>query len=210
MGLIFNAILKIPMQFFILLLGVLLFVFYLFYSPPIHFNTNILDSFKSSNKNITKVYEDKHANLFNERKVLLNDYLKTDDEKTKTDLSNKIKDKSIEITNQKLELENLIISSGYKIKNPESDYVFISFILDFLPIGLVGFLIAVIFSAAMSATSAEITALSSITTIDIYKRLINRNLEEVDYINYSKLFSLHWGVISIIFDLTLITSENII
>ena len=72
------------------------------------------------------------------------------------------------------------------------------------------FLIAVIFSAAMSSTSAEITALSSITTIDIYKRLINRNLEEVDYINYSKLFSLLWGVISIIFALTLITSENLI
>jgi len=210
MGLIFNAILKIPMQFFILMLGVLLFVFYLFYSPPIHFNKNIIDSFKSSNQSVIKKHEDKHKLLFNERKVLLSDYIKSEDEIFRNELIKKIKKKSNEMNNHKIELENLILSSGYKIKNQESDYVFISFILEFLPVGLIGFLIAVIFSAAMSSTSAEITALSSITTIDIYKRLINENLKEINYINSSKLFSLLWGMISILFALSLITSENLI
>ena len=148
--------------------------------------------------------------LFNQRKILLNDYINSDHEMVRNELIKKIKKKSNEMDNHKMELENLILSSGYKIKNPESDYVFISFILDFLPVGLIGFLIAVIFSAAMSSTSAEITALSSITTIDIYKRLINENLKEVNYINLSKLFSLLWGMISILFALTLITSENLI
>ena len=103
-----------------------------------------------------------------------------------------------------------MVSSGNKLKNSESDYVFISFILDYLPVGFVGLVIAVILSAAMSSTSAEITALSSISTIDFYKRLINSDAKEVDYIKYSKLFSLLWGFLSITFALLLITSENLI
>ena len=103
-----------------------------------------------------------------------------------------------------------MVSSGNKLKNSESDYVFISFILNYLPVGFVGLLIAVILSAAMSSTSAEITALSSISTIDFYKRLINSDAKEVDYIKYSKLFTLLWGFLSITFALLLITSENLI
>ncbi len=101
--------------------------------------------------------------------------------------------KSHKLDQKKKELETLMVSSGNKLKNSESDYVFISFILDYLPVGFVGLLIAVILSAAMSSTSAEITALSSISTIDFYKRLINSDAKEVHYIKYSKLFTLLWG-----------------
>ena len=121
-----------------------------------------------------------------------------------------ILEKSQQLDDQKNELEKLMVSSGGKLKNSESDYVFISFILDYLPVGFIGLLLAVIFSAAMSSTSAEITALSSISTIDFYKRLINNNSKEIQYIKYSKLFTLFWGLLSIIFALTLVTSENLI
>ena len=210
MGLIFNAILKIPMQFFILLLGVLLFVFYLFYTPPIHFNKNILDQYRTSNSETLTSFELSYDELYKERKDLINNFLENDDEFTKEKLSIKILEKSHKLDQKKKELEILMLSSGNKLKNSESDYVFISFILDYLPVGFVGLLIAVIFSAAMSSTSAEITALSSISTIDFYKRLINSDAKEVDYIKYSKLFTLLWGFLSITFALLLITSENLI
>ncbi len=210
MGLIFNAILKIPMQFFILLLGVLLFVFYLFYTPPIHFNKNILDQYRTSNSETLTSFELSYDELYKERKALINNFLENDDEFTKEKLSIKILEKSHKLDQKKKELETLMVSSGNKLKNSESDYVFISFILDYLPVGFVGLLIAVILSAAMSSTSAEITALSSISTIDFYKRLINSDAKEVDYIKYSKLFTLLWGFLSITFALLLITSENLI
>jgi len=210
MGLVFNAILKIPMQFFILLLGVLLFVFYLFYTPPIHFNKNVLEQFRSSNTETLNSFELSHEKLYNERKDLINDFLENDDELIKEKLSVIILEKSQQLDDQKNELEKLMVSSGSKLKNSESDYVFISFILDYLPVGFIGLLLAVIFSAAMSSTSAEITALSSISTIDFYKRLINNNSKEIQYIKYSKLFTLFWGLLSIIFALTLVTSENLI
>ena len=210
MGLVFNAILKIPMQFFILLLGVLLFVFYLFYTPPIHFNKNVLEQFRSSNTETLNSFELSHEKLYNERKDLINDFLENDDELIKEKLSVIILEKSQQLDDQKNELEKLMVSSGGKLKNSESDYVFISFILDYLPVGFIGLLLAVIFSAAMSSTSAEITALSSISTIDFYKRLINNNSKEIQYIKYSKLFTLFWGLLSIIFALTLVTSENLI
>ena len=210
MGLIFNAILKIPMQFFILLLGVLLFVFYLFYTPPIHFNKNILDQYRTSNSETLTSFESSYDELYKERKDLINNFLENDDEFTKEKLSIEILEKSQKLDQMKKELETLMVSSGNKLKNSESDYVFISFILDYLPVGFVGLLIAVILSAAMSSTSAEITALSSISTIDFYKRLINSDAKEVDYIKYSKLFTLLWGLLSITFALLLITSENLI
>ena len=210
MGLIFNAILKIPMQFFILLLGVLLFVFYLFYTPPIHFNKNILDQYRTSNSETLTSFELSYDELYKERKDLINNFLENDDEFTKEKLSIEILEKSHKLDQKKKELETLMVSSGNKLKNSESDYVFISFILDYLPVGFVGLLIAVILSAAMSSTSAEITALSSISTIDFYKRLINSDAKEVDYIKYSKLFTLLWGFLSITFALLLITSENLI
>ena len=210
MGLIFNAILKIPMQFFILLLGVLLFVFYLFYTPPIHFNKNILDQYRTSNSETLTSFELSYDVLYNERKDLINNFLENDDEFTKEKLSITILEKSHKLDQKKNELESLMVSSGNKLKNSESDYVFISFILDYLPVGFVGLLIAVILSAAMSSTSAEITALSSISTIDFYKRLINKDANEIVYIKYSKLFTLLWGFLSITFALFLITSENLI
>ena len=210
MGLIFNAILKIPMQFFILLLGVLLFVFYLFYTPPIHFNKNILDQYRTSNSETLTSFESSYDELYKERKDLINNFLENDDEFTKEKLTIEILEKSQKLDQKKKELETLMVSSGNKLKNSESDYVFISFILDYLPVGFVGLLIAVILSAAMSSTSAEITALSSISTIDFYKRLINSDAKEVDYIKYSKLFTLLWGFLSITFALLLITSENLI
>jgi len=210
MGLIFNAILKIPMQFFILLLGVLLFVFYQFNMPPIHFNKSLIQSYSSSNKTEITDYEINQKVLFENRKTLLSEYLINHDTKMRKMLEVEIKKVNELMENQKNELEKKIKNSGFEIKNPESDYVFISFILEYIPQGLIGFLIAVIFSAAMSSTSAEITALSSITTIDIYKRLINRNSNEDKYVYYSKIFSFMWGLIAILFALFLITTENLI
>ena len=93
----------------------------------------------------------------------------------------------------------LILSSNDAMETNDKDYVFIHFILNNLPRGLIGLLLAVILSAAMSSTASELNALGSTTTIDLYKRNVREEKSEEHYVRASKLFTLGWGIIAIIF-----------
>ena len=108
------------------------------------------------------------------------------------------------------QLEDDALKSGFTYDRPETDFIFLHFILNYLPQGLIGLMIALILSAAMSSTSAEISALSAITTIDIYKRFINKSKNEKNDVEMSKLFTLLWGLISIIVALFFAQQENLI
>jgi Na+/proline symporter len=207
MGLIFNSILKIPLQFFILFLGLLLFVFYSMNQPPLNFNKNLIKYQKSIDNEVINIYEEKSFSIFNDKKKLLNNYFNsTNNEELKDDIIelNKTFD-----ANRK-NFENEVLRNGYVQKKPESDFIFISFILDYLPVGLIGFLIAIIFSAAMSSTSAEISALSAITTIDIYKRFFKTSKVKLSDVSVSRIFNVMWGVIAILFSLFFVQKENLI
>ena len=195
MGLIMNGLLKVPFQFFILLLGVIVFVFYQYETPPIHFNSkNIIEIKKSKYANdyfhVEKEYkltqDKKHEILLNpiffENKKLKNDYLKLE-------LNNR---------KQREEVNSLILKNNKNASINDKDYVFITFIINHLPNGIIGLLLAVIFAAAMSSTASELNALSATTLIDLYKRH-TPNLSTNHYVNMAKLFTLMWGVIAIIF-----------
>ena len=207
MGLIFNAFMKIPLQFFILFIGLLLFVFYSLNQPPLNFNKSLLSYQKSIDNSLIENYEKENTLIFEKKKELLNSYfINSKDEK----LNKQIIELNNDLDINRKNFESEVVANGYIMKKPESDFIFLTFILDYLPIGLIGFLIAVIFSAAMSSTSAEISALSAITTIDIYKRSFKSDVFTKNDVIISKFFNFIWGVIAILFSLFFVQKENLI
>ena len=201
-GLIFNAILKIPLQFFILLIGTLLFVFYSLYQPPINFNDNLVSYQKENNFELYDNTKKEANSLFEEKKSLIVNSLNNN----KSDIITKNK----QIEQLRKELENDAIQNGFDYEKAESDFIFLHFILNYLPVGLIGLIIALILSAAMSSTSAEISALSAISTIDIYKRFISKEDNPKKDVLISKFFNLAWGIVAILFSLFFAQEENLI
>ena len=200
-GLMFNAILKIPLQFFILYIGMLLFVFYSVNQPPVNFNNSLIDYQTRNNPELLESVAKDSKILFEEKKqLLMNSYIDMD----KTISIDK------ELFDTRKKLEDDAIKSGFSNERPETDFIFLHFILNYLPQGLVGLLIALILSAAMSSISAEISALSAITTIDIYKRFINKSKNNKNDVFMSKIFTLSWGVIAILVALFFAQQENLI
>lgn len=200
-GLMFNAILKIPFQFFILYIGILLFVFYSLYQPPVNFNNSLIDFQLKNNPELLESVQEESKIIYDDKKELI-----MSSEMDKSMIITK--DKELVISRKQLEDDAL--KSGFTYDRPETDFIFLHFILNYLPQGLIGLMIALILSAAMSSTSAEISALSAITTIDIYKRFINKSKNAKNDVEMSKLFTLLWGLISIIVALFFAQQENLI
>jgi Na+/proline symporter len=108
------------------------------------------------------------------------------------------------------EVDKLILKVDDTAEVKDSDYVFIKFIINYLPVGMVGLLLAVIFSAAMSSTASELNALATTTVIDLYKRSINPNASDQHFLTSSKLFTIAWGVIALTFALVASLFDNLI
>lgn len=196
LGMIFNGVLKIPMQFFILFIGVMVFVFYQFNSSPINFNPQSISIVNNSTyEKDYNTLQNELNNVFNEKQYQINNYLSGNSD-AKYELSElELKEKKI-----RLEAKNLIAlaskEKNIKVETNDKDYVFITFILENLPKGLIGLLLAVILSAAMSSTSSEINALATTTAIDIYKRN-KKNVTDEQLVKSTKFFTFLWGIIAI-------------
>ncbi len=195
LGLVFNGLLKVPMQFFILLVGVMVFVFYQFNSSPLNFNPVANESVKNSvYAEEYKTLEDKHAEI-EKLKYVAN--LKYGNELMNDKLVENIQQiNELEIENRE-EAKAIIKKADASIETNDKDYVFIHFILNNLPRGLIGLLLAVILSAAMSSTASELNALASTTAIDLYKRNVTSEKTDKHYVKASKWFTLIWGLIAI-------------
>ena len=196
LGLIFNGLLKVPMQFFILLIGVMVFVFYQFNASPLNFNPTVNDAIASSE--YVEEYqqlEAEHIQIENTKKLLFIDGFQLEEKQQIQDLNERdlaIKAKS-KLIIDKIDKENTLD----KIESNDKDYVFIHFILNNLPRGLIGLLLAVILSAAMSSTASELNALASTTAIDLYKRNVKGEKSDAHYVTASKWFTLAWGIVAI-------------
>ena len=193
LGLIFNGIFKIPMQFFILLVGVLVFIFFEFNYTPLNFNPKAIDYLEKNHEKELELYK-KEFDVINLQK----------DEFQKLFLNNKLNDKSIlnNLQQKERDIRNnlrILINDKSKIEKNDKDYVFLHFILNYLPRGLIGLLIAVIICAAMSSTASELNALAATTTVDLYKRNMSKNNSDKHFLNMSKLFTVMWGIIAICF-----------
>jgi Na+(H+)/acetate symporter ActP len=184
------------------LIGTLLFVFYSLYQPPINFNDNLVSYQKENNFELYDKTQKQTSNLFQEKKDLIVNNLNNN----KSDII--VKNNQIEQLRK--ELEDDAIQNGFDYEKAESDFIFLHFILNYLPVGLIGLIIALILSAAMSSTSAEISALSAISTIDLYKRFISKDDNPKKDVLISKSFNLGWGIIAILFSLFFAQEENLI
>jgi SSS family transporter len=195
-GLIMNGIVKIPMQYFILLIGVLVFVYYMFNASPVFFNQLAVDKLKATayKSEVEKIEAD-HAVLTEKKKALQAQWGTGNQQLLRDELSS--------ISNQeqanRKRMSALVKSSGIAIEPSDTNYIFIRFVTDHLPKGLVGLLIAVIFLAAWGSIAATLNSLSSSTLIDFHKIHINKNLSAVEEFSLSKLYTLFWGMFCIIF-----------
>jgi SSS family solute:Na+ symporter len=196
LGLIFNGLLKVPMQFFILLIGVMVFVFYQFNPSPLNFNPGANEAIeKSIYVEEYQQLKQEHINIENNKKALFADGFQIEEKEQIQDLNTRdlaLKTKS-KVIIDKIDKENTLD----KIESNDKDYVFIHFILNNLPRGLIGLLLAVILSAAMSSTASELNALASTTAMDLYKRNIKEEKSDEHYVKASKWFTLAWGIIAI-------------
>ncbi|MCK5443881.1 MAG: sodium:solute symporter [Maribacter sp.] len=202
LGLIFNAIFKIPMQFFILLVGVMVFVFYQYNPSPVNFNPSATNGvLQSPYADDYKLLQDRQITLETEKTIAQNKFSTALDlkeytaiESAKMQIININKKDSI----NRVAAKALIMQADSSLETNDKDYVFIHFILHNLPKGLIGLLLAVILSAAMSSTASELNALGTITALDLYKRNKIGVFTEKHYVNMSKVFTLLWGVIAIL------------
>ena len=214
LGLIMNGLLKVPMQFVILLIGVMVFVFYQFNEPPMFFNKveseKVIQSeyhgeYADLQENYSALFEEKQAELFN-----MVDAINKEDEVLVNQLKSNVQALQNESDEIREEVKVLVKLVDEDAETNDKDYIFMTFVMDNLPIGMIGLLFAVMFSAAMSSTASELNALSSTTTIDLYKRSIKKKESDHHYLRSSKLFTLMWGLLAILFATYASLFENLI
>ncbi|MDE1206901.1 sodium:solute symporter [Tenacibaculum larymnensis] len=194
LGLIFNGLLKVPMQFFILLVGVMVFVFYQFNPSPLNFNPKSGEAIANSNFETIEQYvklEEQHRFIEGRKKALIFEGLTPENVAQIQEFNEQ--DKVL-----KEEAKTIISEVDPLVETNDKDYVFIHFILNNLPKGLIGLLLAVILSAAMSSTASELNALGGTTAIDLYKRNTKIEYSEEHYVKMSKWFTLGWGILAIL------------
>ena len=211
MGLIFNGLLKVPMQFFILLVGVMVFVFYQFNTSPINFNPAATETVMNSSYAGDYIkLQNAQDQIFLKKKELMTAYAE--------DKSDRIADQIV-LYNQgdranRNAAKTLIAKANQEqtlsVETNDKDYVFIHFILNNLPRGLIGLLLAVILSAAMSSTASELNALASTTTMDLYKRSYVQQKSEHHYLKATKWFTLAWGLMAIFIASIAYLADNLI
>jgi len=199
LGLLFNGLLKVPMQFFILLVGVMVFVFYQFNATPLNFSPTATETVMSSSysEKYEALQEEQNA-IFDKKQLLINEFVKTEDAGLSKQISevNKVDKENRTAARDLIKLAAK--EKEVKVEDNDKDYVFIHFILNNLPRGLIGLLLAVILSAAMSSTASELNALGSTTALDLYKRNVNTKKSENHFLAASKWFTLLWGVVAIL------------
>lgn len=212
LGLIFNGLLKVPMQFFILLVGVMVFVFFQFNSAPINFNPNGKKAVEKSE------YAAQYASLEKQLEDIAQDkkdftlqyaYQLNQNFENKT-LQQKITALGLKEKDLREQAKELIKKADNTIETNDKDYVFIHFVLNYLPMGFVGLLLAIVFSAAMGSTASALNALASTTTIDIYKRNLKTPKSDMHFVKSTKWFTVLWGVIAIAFACYATLFENLI
>ena len=197
LGLLFNAVVKVPMQFFILLLGAIVFMFYQFEKPPVYFNQ---PAYQRALENgyapqLTQL-QTQFDDVFAQKRVAIRalSTASSGERDAAMDLVRKLDAEAHVLRDQ---TKAVLVQAGVDPKSKESDYVFITFILQQMPHGIVGLLIAVILCATMSAMAATLNALGSTTAIDFYRPLIRPNASDHHYVIAAQALTAAWGLIAI-------------
>ncbi len=213
-GLIMNGLLKVPMQFVILFIGVMVFVFYQFFQPPVIFNKVQTENLETSSySGEYQGLQERFTINFEEKSSEIQSLLSAvdrDDPTAIEEAKERINQKYAEQESIRDEVKELIVKNDSNAETRDTDYIFMRFVMDYLPKGIIGLLFAVIFSAAMSSTASELNALGSTSTMDIYKRSLNKNKSSHHYMLSSKWLTAFWGVFAILFAIYATLFENLI
>lgn len=214
LGLLFNGIVKVPMQFLILFTGILVYVFFLYHPAPVHFNRANLDKvIISPEGERLRDHEQTHTLLATKRQAAADDLLMAIDRGTSDEVEQarvRLADLQKADRSNREKVQALIKSVAPEADTNDRDYVFVTFITRYLPVGLIGLLLAVIFSAAMSSISSELNALATTTVVDVYRRSLVRDKSDLHYLRASRLFTIFWGVVALVFAETANLFENLI
>lgn len=208
LGLIFNGLVKIPIQFFILFTGVLVFVFYTVNKPPAYFNTVDLNKAISADEN--KQFEAAqlaYEQAWNIEQAYILEH--ADDGYSDPKISSELQNLHSATTQAHEQITDLVNAAGGG-KNDEHDFIFMRFVMDFLPVGLIGLLFAVIFSASMSSTASALNGLGTTFSVDIYKRLMRKDVSSEQHLSASKWLTAGFGILAICFALIAAQFDNLI
>ena len=205
MGLLVNGLVKIPMQFNILFIGAMVFVFYQFVTPPLFFNSVETANVKNStHAEAYRQLEMEHDRVHDVKQSHIREMLAAMKGDNDGELNNAI-EKLEQVRKSELEIRDeatrLIQKANPGADTSDTNYIFLSFVTHFLPVGLVGLVLAAILSASMSSTAAELNALASTTVVDIYKRLLKKEASKHHYVIASKCATIFWGIFAVIFAL---------
>jgi Na+/proline symporter len=200
LSLLFNAVAKIPMQFFILFIGAMVFVFYLFTQPPILFRQLELErirgtaAFADIQVEYNRAYEERRAAAM----ALAAAHRTGDRAAESADIAGfRAAQKGID--DARARAARLVEHTGGEAGFSDTNYIFLSFVTRYLPTGIVGLVIAVVFAATMSASSGEINSLATVTVVDIYKRYVRRGQSDHHYLMASRWATLFWGIYAVAF-----------
>lgn len=189
------------MQFLILLIGVLVFAFYQFNRPPMFFNQYEVKQVKNSTYAPQyNALENQYTAVFNERKLKADNLIKAFDTKNETQISQAQADLKLadqQSTNIRQKAIGLMKKNDPKADLDDTNYVFLNFVTHYLPRGLIGLLIAIVFLASMGSTASALNSLASTSTVDIYKRIVNPGASDANYLTASRLATVFWGLVCI-------------
>ncbi|MGZ5021924.1 MAG: sodium:solute symporter family transporter, partial [Chthoniobacterales bacterium] len=213
-GLLFNAVVKVPMQFLILLTGVMVFVFFQLEKPPMFFNQPAYKEAQQGDQagkfsQLQARYDAVFAQKQNELRRLTSATESGGAGLADQAMQGVVRSQN-EIQKIRDEVKDTLKSYNPKIDTKDSDYVFITFVLNYLPHGIIGLLMAVIFCAAASSTAAELNALGSTTEVDFYRPLIRPHGPDKHYLRVAEMLTAGWGIVAIAFALFANFVENLI
>jgi solute:Na+ symporter, SSS family len=202
LGLIMNGLIKIPMQFLILLIGTLVFAFYQYHTPPIFFNKVELQKIENSN------YKSQYAALQNDyelqqqqKRIHIHELVNALHQKDKVNekkASLALKKTQARAESVRADVLRLLKENNESADTNDTNYVFLSFVMEYLPVGLVGLLIAIIFLAAMGSTASGLNSLASTSVVDAYKRFFKKEASEQHYLSASRWATVFWGVFCVV------------
>lgn len=214
LGLMFNGLLKIPMQFMILFIGVLVFVFYLFHQPPVFHNQVLKERAMQTEKAVAlQKLEQEYNQVYAEKRAAVDQLVTSIHSDNAEGIAN-AKKEVLDITEKEKVVRNTVKETIQEAipsaKTQDRDYIFLNFVLTNFPHGIIGLLLAVMFLAAMSSMAGELSALSSTTASDIYRRSINRNASPEHYLKASRGFTIMWALLAMVFAMLASFAENLI
>lgn len=202
LGLIMNGLIKVPMQFLILLIGILVFAFYQYNQPPLFFNRYEVQQVKQSRYGPDYAFlEKRYSDAFVQKKAAVDEYAQALDSHDKVRINatgTALKQANAQQTAIRKDAVKLIKKlDGRTDVSNDTNYIFLDFVTHYLPRGLVGLLIAIVFLASMGSTASALNSLASTSVVDIYKRIINPGASDETYLAASRLATVFWGLICI-------------